>query len=445
MNSSANSQSRPPKPRQWRSSLVGVLLVTFLIYIWIVPLFQPRGDFLWGHYRLKDVYLGIPIALAAICAMIVVVVPARYKRSLSLRLTTLGIAILMAFAICDAGYAFGVSGAWKPDYWLDQGHISRRHSAADSELGFVRKPFVSWQGYVPDANRFVEYRSDENGFRNPPEQRRADVVFIGDSYTEAGTVAEENTFVRRVAQSTGLSVVNLGRGAYGPQQELIVLKRYGLSYEPRVVVWQLFEGNDLLDAEVFAAWMKNPDQVNTSLKQRYLDNSLLKVWLTKTRSHERAGPMATLRYDDGTVRRVHLRYQHDPEQPAGNPTGIAETMRAIEAGHRLCESRGIQLLVVFIPTMVRVMAPEISFDSLGDQKLYLPERAGTDQKDFSATIEELCTRIGCSFVDSFAAFRQATANGNHDLYIPHDEHLDVGGHEVMAQLVVAWLQSQKHL
>ncbi len=444
MNSSANSHSRAPKPRQWRSSLVAVLLVAFVIYIWIVPLFHPRGDFLWGHYRLKDIYLGIPIALAAICVIVVLVVPARYKRSLSLRLTTLAISTLIALAICDAGYAFGVMGIWQPDYWLDQAHISRRYSAADSELGFVRKPLVSWRGYVPDANRFVEYRSDENGFRNPPGQRRADVVFIGDSYTEAATVAEENTFVRRVAQSTGLSVVNLGRGAYGPQQELIVLKRYGLSYEPRVVVWQLFEGNDLLDAEVFATWLKNPHQVNTSLQQRYLDNSLLKQWLTNTRSQERVGPMVTLRYDDGTVRRVHPRYRYDPEQPASNSTGMTETRHAIEAGQRLCQSRGIQLLVVFIPTMVRVMAPEISFDRVEDQKLYLKERAGRDQKDFSATIEELCTRTGCAFADSFAAFRQAVANGNHDLYIPNDEHLDVGAHDVMAQITEAWLQSGKH-
>jgi hypothetical protein len=49
-------------------------------------------------------------------------------------------------------------------------------------------------------------------------------------------------------------VVNLGRGAYGPQQELIVLKRYGLAYRPRVVIWQLFEGNDLADARQFSEW-----------------------------------------------------------------------------------------------------------------------------------------------------------------------------------------------
>ena len=60
-------------------------------------------------------------------------------------------------------------------------------------------------------------------------------------------------------------MINLARGAYGPQQELIVLKRYGLAYEPRFVVWQLFEGNDLVDAEAFAEWKKNPEQWSTSL------------------------------------------------------------------------------------------------------------------------------------------------------------------------------------
>jgi|GEM_PF-1441647 len=442
MNSSASSQSRNLKPRSWLSSLVGVLLATAFIYVWILPLFRPRGEFLWGHYRLKDIYAGIPIALATLCVILVIAVPTRYRRSLSLRLTTSAIAILIAFAVCDAGYAFGVMGALRANFWLDQGHISRRYSTADAELGFVRKPRVSWRGYVPDADRMVEYSTDENGFRNSSMQQRADIVFIGDSFTEAATVAEGDTFVRRVEQSTGLRVVNLGRGAYGPQQELIVLRRYGLTYEPRVVVWQLFEGNDLADAEGFTEWKKNPQQVNTSLRERYFDNSLLKQWLTDTRSQARGGPMVTLRYHDGTVRRVSLRYRYEPEQPSTMRLGMTETMGAIEAGHQLCQSHGIQLLVVLVPTMVRVMAPNISFDRAEDQIRYLPERVRDDQKDFSDTMEEFCARIGCNFVDSFDVLRQAAANGNRNLYIPNDEHLDVGAHDVMAQVVVGWLRSK---
>ena len=425
--------------RSWRSSLAGVLLAGAFLYVWILPLFRPRGDFLWGHYRLKDIYLGIPIALITLCVILILAVPSRYKKSLALRLVTVVIALMAVLVVCDAGYAFGVMGVAHANYWLDQGHIPRRYSAADPELGFVRRPFVSWKGYVPDVDRIVEYRTDENGFRNAPGQKQADIVFIGDSFTEAATVAEQDTFVQRVGQATGLSIVNLGRGAYGPQQELIVLKRYGLAYKPRLVVWQLFEGNDLLDAQQFAEWRQNPQQANTSLKERYFNNSLLKEWLTNTRSQPQVGPMATLRYPRGYVRRVAVRYRYEPDQPASLPLGMTETMAAIEEGHRLCESNGIQLLVVFIPTMVHAMAPNISFDRPEDQARYLPQpKPGV--KDFSQTMQEFCVRVGCNFVDSVEALRQAAANGSRSLYIPNDEHLDVGAHDAMARVVAGWLR-----
>lgn len=423
----------------WLSSLTG--LAIGFAYFWILPLFRPRGDFLWGHYRLKDIYLGIPMAVAMLCAIAIAAMPARYRRAVSLRLATLSISVVLVLVFFDAGYAFVVMGALSPNLWLDYGSISRKYSTADSELGFVRKPGVSWRRYVPSLNRTIDYRTDENGFRNPPRTQHADIVFIGDSYTEAATVAEEETFVRRVGQLTGLSAVNLGRGAYGPAQEQIVLRRYGLSYQPRVVVWQLFEGNDLVDAEVFNKWKQNPHLMNAPLKDRYFNNSLLNQWLTNTRSRERTGAMVTMQYPDGTAIRFKLRHGYDPDQPATMRLGMTETMAAIEAGYTLCQSHGIQLLVVFVPTMARVMAPYISFDRVEDRTSYLPARA-PNRKDFSGRIAELCARIGCTYIDAFDALRQASANGNHSLYIPNDEHLDAGGHDVMAQVIASWLRDK---
>jgi hypothetical protein len=441
MDLTANSHSRRTKSWPWRSSIASILLAGAFIYIWIVPLFSPRGVYLWGHYRLKDVYVGIPILIASICVLIVVVAPARYRRSLSLRVTTVAIALLIALAICDAVYAFGVMGIGKPNYWLDQAHISRLYSAADPELGFVRKPSVSWRGYVPEVNRFVDYRTDKNGFRNSIELQKADIVFIGDSFTESATVAEEDTYARRVAHSTSLSAINLARGAYGPQQELIVLKRYGLSYEPRFVVWQLFEGNDLLDAEAFVEWKNNPEQLVLPLKARYLDNSLLQQVLASTRTQESVGPMATLSYHDGSSRRVSLRYRYEPHQPAIRQTGMTETLSAIQAGQQLCESRGIKLVVVVVPTMVRVMQPHINFKTFEERRDFYPERIPGD-KDFTETVEEFCSHVGCGFIDGYDALREASASDNRGLYIPSDEHLDVRGHEVVSKVISDWIQSK---
>ncbi|HEU4834440.1 MAG TPA: hypothetical protein VFS90_08500 [Pyrinomonadaceae bacterium] len=419
----------------------GILLAIGFTYFWILPLIHRRGNFLWGHYRLKDIYLGIPLAVATVCAVMIITVPSRYRRALSLRLITVAVSILLTLAISDVGYAFVVMEVWHPNLWLDQASISRRYSTSDSELGFVRKPGISWQRYVPEVDRMIDYRTDENGFRNPPGKQRADIVFIGDSYTEAATVAVDDTFVRRVGQSTGFSVINLGRGAYGARQEQIVLSRYGLAYKPRIVVWQLFEGNDLIDAEVFSKWKQSPDLMTAPLKDRYFHSSLLNELVANTELRESAAPIATLRYPAGTPTRLKLRHKYNPDQPSTRHLGMTETLAAIEAGQQLCQSRGIQLLVVFVPTMVRAMAPYISFDRVEDQKSYLPERL-PKHTDFSGRIAELCARTGCTFIDAFDAFRQASANGNYNLYIPNDEHLDVGGHEVLAHVIEGWVRDE---
>jgi hypothetical protein len=420
------------------------LLATTFLYLCILPLFRPRGDFLWGYYRLKDLMLGIPVALAMLFATVVLASPAKHRRPLLMRLVSIFISVVGVVFLCDVVYVFIVLGASRPNFWLDQAHIPRMYSAADAELGFVRKPGVFWHGYIPELNRTVEYRTDENGFRNPPNLKRADIVFIGDSFTEAGQVSDEQSFPQRVAISTGLKAANLGRGAYGPQQELIVLKRYGLAYEPRVVVWQLFEGNDLTDASIFAGWKENPDQI-TSVRERYFQYSFLSQWLSKTRVRGRDVPLVTLRHRSGTTQRIALRYRYDPSQPAAVPIGLAETIRTIEEGQRLCQARGIQLMIVLVPTLVRVLEPDISFDRREDKLQYLPEEGRADKKDFSSRIEGLCSQIGCSFVDGFAALRQAAARDNGALYILGDEHLDTTGHEVIAQLVLEWLRSRNNI
>ncbi len=115
------------------------------------------------------------------------------------------------------------------------------------------------------------------------------------------------TFAQRVAAETGMTAVNLGRGAYGPQQELIVLERYGLSYQPRVVVWQLFEGNDLKDVSNFAQWRSTQQPPTKPLLIRYFDNSLLRLPLERTWRNQSATARATLRYHDGTAQQVVIR------------------------------------------------------------------------------------------------------------------------------------------
>ena len=407
-------------------------------YLWVLPLFRPRGDFLWGYYRLKDIYLGIPVGLALLATIAVLASPSKYRRRVGFRLASVLVSVILTVLIVDVVYALILRGGLRPNFWLDQAHIPRTYNAADEELGFVRKPGVSWHGYIKETNRLVDYRTDKNGFRNSTaEQSVADVVFIGDSFTEAVEVSDDDTFVRRVGIATGLSVVNLGRGGYGPQQEFLVLQKYGLTYKPRFVVWQLFEANDLLDAEHFATWKKDPKQSNSSLKDRYFAHSFVSKVLTRTRVADRNVPWITLNYPNGTAARMPLNYFYEPAQPAELPVGMEETNRTVEMVHNLCQSNGIQLMVLFVPTMIRVIEPYVTLERKEDEMRYFPPHSN---KDFSGHLAELCVQLGCTFVDSLAALRQAAAIDNRNLYIPRDEHLDVRGHEVIAQLVTDWIR-----
>lgn len=433
--------------RSWVAWLFLALVWAASIYLWIVPIVRPRGQYLWGHHRLSDIFLGIPLGLAALCATAVALTPPTRRRRLAFRLITLYIATIAMGLVLDLGYTFGVLRIWQPNMYLDLGAISRQYGRPDAELGFTRKPNLSWHGQATKDTKQVEFRTDENGFRNPPGIRQADIVFIGDSYTDAPQVAENETFVRRVAEATGQSVVNLGLGATGPPQQLGILQRYGFSYKPRVVVWSIFEGNDLGDAQTFVQWLKESDKGHVSLLERYLKNSLVAQSFSRTMA-ERPEPgsvPAKLRYTDGTVRSLYVKYPYASDQPEKKAVGMSEIEKNIETAYQLCRSRGIRLVVVFIPTMVRALASNITFDRGSDHDRFLPNDVVEDNKDFDSRVRQVCARLGCTFVDGFRPLRDAASVDNRDLYIPNDEHLNVRGHAVMAGEIVKALKSETTL
>jgi hypothetical protein len=415
-----------------------ILLVVAFLYVIVLPILRPRGALLWGHYRLMDVYAGIPVILAALCTVVVLATPARLRRPVALRLTAVMLVVVPSVFVFDLVYTLTRPAFRQPDYWLDGGHISRAYSTADPELGFVRRPGTSWRRYVDERERSVSYRTDENGFRNAPGTKAADVVFIGDSFTEASWMPEEATFVGRVGAETGLRVVNLGRGAYGPQQELIVLQRFGLAYQPQLVVWQVFEGNDLTDAANFATWRADPRAPERPLKVRYWRNSALFRLFAETEARGRSGEIEiAVDYHDGARHRTELRYRFVPDQADALPDAFAETEQAITAGARLCESRGVRLAVVFLPTMVQVLEPFITFERAEDRERALPGGLVRSTGDFGSRLKAVCQKPACLYVDAFEALRARALVDNSRVFDRHDpdEHLDVDGHEVVARLI----------
>lgn len=410
-------------------------------YCWAVPLIWPRGVFGWGHYRLVDVFGGFLLVVAALEVTVLLVCPGRLRRSLAFRMVPATFLIILVGTAADSIYTMGFRQAYAQrhtDVWFDG--VSHRDNLPDEELGFVRKPRLSWDGSPGRGMSPVRYATDENGFRNPPAQTRADVVFIGDSFTEAASVREEDTFVRQVANTTGLSVVNLGRGLYGPQQELIVLQRFGFSYHPRAVIWQVFEGNDLDDAQRFARWSEKRDP-GESFALRYAKRSPLVRLVGLTQPSDFCSQPLSL--PDDTRGQVALDYRYDPGTPGQDPPGLEELLRAIHAGHTLCKEKDIPLLVVFVPIKVRVLEPFVAFESEAIRDRFLPGGRWTSPDDFGTRLGAYCQSIGCSYVDTLDALRAAADKDCRKVYhLGQDTHLDVTGHRAVSDPVTSWLRVQ---
>jgi lysophospholipase L1-like esterase len=406
-----------------------------------LPLTRPRsgrGDYLFGHYALHEIYIGIPAALIAGASLLVWLWPRARRRAFGLRLGAVLLATLGGLFAFDIGFALFVRGAWQPDPWLDFGHISRADNEPDPDLGFRRRPHTAWRGWVPEVGREVGYRVDARGFRNPDGIESAEVAFVGDSYTEAAQVEAEETFVQRFAARTGRSVANLGRGAYGPQQERLVLERVALGLRPRLVVWQLFDGNDLGDAEQFAAWRRG-ELGTVPLPRRYLDNSFFRPLLESTRRPKR-GDFARLLGDDGGELPITVRYRWMPEQTVERAEGFAATAAALRAGAAACRAQRVELVVVLVPVMARVLRARLRFVEPADRERFAPADP-EPLRDFGTGLAALCAELDVPFLDLYPAFRAAAAERAEGLFIPRDEHLDVRGHEVVADALARFLDA----
>ena len=95
------------------------------------------------------------------------------------------------------------------------------------------------------------FHTDGEGFRNAATRANIAVAALGDSFTDAQTMAVEFGWPMQLERKIGQSVQNYGTAGFGPQQELLTLQDFALPHHPRVVVLAFFGGNDIRDAEVF--------------------------------------------------------------------------------------------------------------------------------------------------------------------------------------------------
>jgi hypothetical protein len=281
-----------------------------------------------------------------------------------------------------------------------------------------------------------DVKCDRNGFRNPVDLKSADIAMIGDSFIEGLTVAENELVTSRLAHLQGQVVANLGQSAYGPQQELIVLKRYGLPLHPRLVVWMFSAETDLDDIVYYDRAMNHPP----NLWHAYVQRSFLHI--------------------------VYLRLFHPPPYPPGikyvgvfqapnsktikmyftdrakpltvqNLAAIDCTARIVGEAHNLCAAQGARLIFVFVPEKFRVFHASCQFPQESECRNWvvndMPER-------FQKAVPSISTDIG--YLDLTPSLVEATKRGTVPYY-PDDDHWSPEGHKIAAEAINDYLLSAR--
>ena len=122
-----------------------------------------------------------------------------------------------------------------------------RYAVRDDELGWRYLPGARVRHAARDFDVAVEI--DARGLRDaapaPPGSRP--IVALGDSLCFGWGVEEREAFPARLAELCGVPVENLGVSGYGPDQELLFLRRTGAALGARAVVVAVC-GNDVDDA-----------------------------------------------------------------------------------------------------------------------------------------------------------------------------------------------------
>ncbi len=322
----------------------------------------------------------------------------------------------------------------------------------DPELLFRHRPGLHFRGETPgdlvhlfgiatDRRHLADVSYDENGFRNPPGLAQADLVLLGDSFLEAGLVPLGEVVSSRLSAALGASAANLGHSGYGPQQELLVLRRYGLPLKPKTVVWLFFEGNDLIDAGRFEEARRGGgglDPGKTHTRQRSLTLNLLarigelvEGWRRED-SPEARSRCGVFRPNGGREPvRLYFAFAGEPltAEDLGHLALAEETIRTAA---QECARSGSRFLLAYVPTKFRVYAglAEFAPDTLC---------ASWKANDLPERMASFCATERIEFIDLAPGLRRAAEAGDL-VYFEDDGHWNSKGHEIAARLLAERLR-----
>ncbi len=323
------------------------------------------------------------------------------------------------------------SEGYSPRFRIDRKLIALRY-AHDSYQGRVAGDLVDRLNIDTPRRYDVDVRWDQNGFRNASDMSHSEIVMMGDSFLEAALVPFGQIASSVLARELGVSVMNLGHGGYGPQQEWVALKRFGLPARPKIVVWVFYEGNDLVNYHQYRTVMADWDGW-LSRQQGYLARSFLpnalEALVRATRPNHSDRSMAIRRAgilqppSQLAGQTMYFGYQCRPLNKA-DPLALLGLAKILGQARQACDAQGAKLLLVFAPNKWRVHRSSI-IPGKGS------ELSGWTTNDLPEQLGRIARIKKVALLDATMALRKTAKSGG-VVYHLDDAHWNAAGNRSVA-------------
>lgn len=163
--------------------------------------------------------------------------------------------IVIALLLLEVGLRFIPQA--QLDTWVERSSQRLALYRLDPRIGWSLRPAGTTEittrdeRSIPVRINSLGLRDTEHAYSKPPDVFR--VLMLGDSFTEALDVELEESYPYLVEQcltnklDIPVEVINGGVSGYGPLEEYLFYQTEGIKYDPDIVIWMLYIGNDFTD------------------------------------------------------------------------------------------------------------------------------------------------------------------------------------------------------
>lgn len=299
-------------------------------------------------------------------------------------------------------------------------------------------------------------RDGETDYAKPENTTR--IIMIGDSYIIAKEVPVEKRASEKLesklnnfSKNANFEVINMGYGGFGPTSETILLEKEGSKYNPDIVIFAIFVGNDVskIDFGIAGSVPKELFEKHSSL-----ENVELKVTGTQKLKHFAFRNYFTLTYFRLLKKRVESldtqnaltdAYYSDitnvlNKQWSGDTNEkFAKLDAIIRHLDRYSKENKIKLLVVLLP--MREQVDRRKFDEFLNKTRI--SKSDLDTTKIQKMLLNITQKNNIAVLDLLPEFSKR--NINNTFFFEIDGHWNEKGHELVADLIYKELLKNGYL